>query len=224
MSFPGSLNLFKNIFTRYLPQAAVDAADATGIFIDILVIGRISCLVITMEGNGVRTLARRGDKYFWHGHYSLDFLTNGYESAFDVDGATFHSVSWYMWYMRAKMWRPNSDLAVLIREAKDQEEAKQLSRRCASAAPSLITAWMAVRLKIMARAVLRKFECSEELSSMLVSTGQDRLLYASKFDGVFGIGFTMVDAANREDEWGRNYLGDMLMLVRARLNERGTGG
>lgn len=177
-----------------------------------------------MEGNRVRTVARRGDKYFWHGHYSLDFLTNGYESAFDVDGVTFHSVSWYMWYMRAKMWRPNSDLAVLIREAGDQEKAKQLSRRCVSAAPLLMSAWMAARLKIMARGVMRKFECSEELSKMLVSTGQDRLLYASSFDGFWGIGFTMNDAVNREDEWGRNYLGEMLMLVRARLNERRTGG
>ena len=36
----------------------------------------------------------------------------------------------------------------------------------------------------------------------------------------------MVDAVNRgvTTMKGRNYLGDMLMLVRARLNERGTGG
>ena len=180
-------------------------------------------MITTMERNTVKRPVRKGDKYFWQGHYSLDFLTNGYESAFDVDGVVFHSVSWYMWYMRAKMWRPNSDLAVLIREAQDQETAKQLSRRCASAASSLMSAWMAVRVKIMARAVLRKFECSERLSSMLVFTGQDRLLYASKHDGFWGIGFTMKDAAHREDEWGRNYLGDMLMLVRVRLNERGIG-
>lgn len=164
---------------------------------------------------------RRGDKYFWHGHNSLDALTNGYESAFDMEGMTFDSVAWYMWYMRAKAWRPNSDLAGLIREAKDQDTAKQLSRRCPSAAPSLVSVWMKARLKIMARAVMRKFECSDKLSLLLMSTGQDRLLYASRFDAFYGIGFTMKEAPERMDEWGRNYLGEMLMLVRTRLYERG---
>ena len=163
---------------------------------------------------------RRGDKYFWAGHNSLDGFTNGHESAFEMDGVTFHSVSWYMWYMRAKAWRPHGNLAGSIREAKDQETAKQLSRRCSSAAPPLLVAWNAARLKIMARAVLRKFECSEELSTLLLSTGEDRLLYASRFDAFYGIGFTMKEAPDRMDEWGRNYLGEMLMLVRKRLGER----
>ncbi len=163
---------------------------------------------------------KRGDKYFWPGHNSLDFLTNVHESVFDVDGVTFKSVSWYMWYMRARAWRPSSDLAVLIREADSQDKAKQLSRRCTSSAPSLSSAWMAARLKIMARAVMRKFECSEELSGRLMETGEDRLLYASRFDAFYGIGFTMKDAPDRTDEWGRNYLGEMLMLVRKRLIER----
>ena len=121
------------------------------------------------------------------------------------------------------MWRPNGDLAVLIREAKDQEAAKALSRRCASVATSLMSLWKDSRLRIMARAVMRKFESSEKLRRMLACTGQDRLLYAAQFDPVFGIGFMMKDAANREEEWGRNYLGEMLMLVRKRLNERGMG-
>lgn len=164
---------------------------------------------------------KRGDKYFWSGHDSLDFLTNGYESAFEVEGATFRSVSWYMWYVRARMWRPNTDLAGLIREASDQETAKQLSRRCTSAAPSLSCAWTEARLRLMGRAVLRKFECSEGLSRRLVSTGGDRLLYASQYDAYYGIGFMMKEAPDRTEEWGHNYLGEMLMIVRQRLSRRG---
>ena len=165
---------------------------------------------------------RRGDRYFWQGHNSLNALTNGYECSFEIDGIVFRSVAWYMWYMRAKAWRPNSDLACLIRDAKDQETAKQMSRKCSSAAPTLMTAWTAVRLKIMARAVLRKFACSEELRGLLLSTGRDRLLYSSKFDAFYGIGFTMKEAPDRMDEWGQNYLGEMLMVVRKRLSEGGT--
>lgn len=77
-------------------------------------------------------------------------------------------------------------------------------------------------MKIMAKAVMRKFECSDELGRNLVSTGEGRLLYAAKWDAYYGIGFMMRDAVDRREEWGKNYLGEMLMLVRKRLNERGV--
>ena len=170
-----------------------------------------------------RTRPRSWEKYFWPGHSRLDFLTNAYESKFDVDGATFRSVEWYMWYARAKAWTPRTDLAVLIREAGTKETAKQLSRRCTSAAPGAEGNWLLDRrLKTMAKAVLRKFECSPELSRLLVSTGESQLLYACRYDACYGIGFTMKAAGARRDEWGKNYLGVMLMLVRKRLVERGV--
>ena len=76
----------------------------------------------------------------------------------------------------------------------------------------------------MARAVLRKSESSEDLSRRLLLTGQDRLLYASRYDAYYGIGFTMKEAPDRVEEWGKNYMGEMLMLVRKRLSERGVDG
>jgi len=160
-------------------------------------------------------------KYFWAGHRELDFLDNGFDSPFQVEGATFRSVWWYMWYSRAKACSPNSDLAVLIREADTQEKAKQLSRRCTGAGRGVASTWASKRLKVMARAVLSKFDCSQELGSRLLATGEDRLVYASKFDGFYGIGFTMKEAMHRRDEWGKNHLGEILMLVRRRLKERG---
>jgi ribA/ribD-fused uncharacterized protein len=165
---------------------------------------------------------RRGLKYFWQGHTRLGFLTNSHESLFDVDGMTFKSVSWYMWYMRAKVFSPQSDLAVLIREAVDQDKAKQLSRRCTSVDSEVLTMWMAMRLKVMAKAVMKKFECSVELSKWLVETGEDTLLYSSKYDGFYGIGLTMKESLGRVDEWGKNHLGEMLMLVRKRISEHGS--
>jgi predicted NAD-dependent protein-ADP-ribosyltransferase YbiA (DUF1768 family) len=96
---------------------------------------------------------KSGEGYFWEGHSTRAYMTNGYESAFVVDKMIFRSVSWYMWYIRAKMWRPNTDLAALIREAQDQNTAKQLSRRCTSASVEQSATWRAQRLKIMAKAV-----------------------------------------------------------------------
>lgn len=164
---------------------------------------------------------RATDKYFWCGHSRLGFLVNEYQSPFEIDGMKFMTVSWYMWYMRAKAWAPDTSLAVLIKEADGEEKAKQLSRRCIKGSPSAGAHWMSVRIKTMAKAVKRKFECSEELARSLVETGEDRLVYASRFDAFYGIGFTMLEGCERQDEWGRNLLGQMLMLVRTRLNERG---
>jgi ribA/ribD-fused uncharacterized protein len=164
---------------------------------------------------------KKGEKFFWPGHNELDYLTNGYESKFVIDGMEFSCVEWYMWYQRAKAWSPNTDLACLIREAKTKELAKQLSRRCTSKANGSGTDWGIVRLRVMARAILSKFECSAWLATKLLETGESRLLYAAKWDAYYGIGFMMKDAGDRRDEWGNNYLGEMLMLVRKRLKERG---
>ena len=171
-------------------------------------------------GNTGPVRPRKGDRYFWAGHKQLDYLDNSYECPFEVDGMKFGSVAWYMWYARAKLWSPNSDLAVLIREAATQGQAKQLSRRCTSTCRGTQTVWATVRLKKMAKAVLRKFECSDELRNRLMQTGEDCLLYALRFDAFYGLGFTMKEAVGRTDEWGKNYLGQMLMLVRKRLRER----
>jgi ribA/ribD-fused uncharacterized protein len=160
---------------------------------------------------------RRGDGFFWVGHNTRDYLTNEYESPFDVDGVKFASVSWYMWYRRAKMWKPEGDLAVLIREARTVSKAKQLSRRCTTAPAELRNAWLESRLKVMAKAVLRKFECSDELGRKLVETASERLVFASQYDAFHGIGMTMVQGRERRDEWGKNYLGQILELVRKRL-------
>jgi ribA/ribD-fused uncharacterized protein len=181
-----------------------------------------------MEDAGEQTVAwsggtvrpKRTDKYFWPGHNKLGFLTNEYDSAFKIDGMSFPCVSWYMWYMRAKTWAPRSDLAVLIREAKSKEEAKQLSRRCTSPGSGVETEWKDSRLKLMAKAVLKKFQCSDELGRLLMETGECRLLLASRFDAYHGIGFTMLEGCEREDEWGHNYLGKMLMVVRKRLKDK----
>jgi ribA/ribD-fused uncharacterized protein len=162
-----------------------------------------------------------GERYFWPTHSTMDFLSNGYESPFVVDGMKFRAVDWYMWYARAKMWQPETDLAVLIREAKTIEAARMLSRKCTSARLGCTDEWSSQRLKIMAKAVMRKFECSLELSSALLATGRSRLVYAAKFDAYYGIGFTMKEGGSRREEWGMNYLGEMLMLVRERLRERG---
>jgi ribA/ribD-fused uncharacterized protein len=126
--------------------------------------------------------SRKGEIFFWPGHNKYGFMANDYSSAFTVGGMTFASVEWYVWYERAKVWSPGTDLAVLIREAKTTELAKQLSRRCRQPREGIEDEWTTVRLNVMAKAVLKKFECSSYLSSELLSTGDCKLHYAAKYD------------------------------------------
>jgi ribA/ribD-fused uncharacterized protein len=207
--------MMQEAFTR-IPAPAVDAVVETST--------EDVCLdpVLSAPDESVvpaRPRFKRGEGYFWVGHHTRGYLANEYQSTFDVDGMKFLSVSWYMWYRRAQVWSPRTDLAVLIREAVDLDKAKQLSRRCTSAGPALCKAWFAVRLKVMAKAVLRKFQCSEQLARQLLETGTQTLVFASQYDAFYGIGMTMKEGQKRRDEWGKNYLGEMLMLVRQRLVE-----
>lgn len=172
-----------------------------------------------VDGKTSTSFPNKGHIYFWPGNDRYSFLDNTYHSSFDVAGKQFKSVWWYMWYARARAWRPGTELAKLIMEADSEKQAKQLSRRCTTPPAGQISTWTVDRLRIMAQAVLRKFQCSSELAEKLIWTGSDVLLYASRFDAKFGIGFTMKEGIHRPEDWGENCLGRILMIVRQRLVE-----
>jgi len=160
------------------------------------------------------------EQFFWPGHVQYSCLANAYECKFTVDEKCFMSVDHYMWYERAVAWSSGSDLAGLIREAKTVEDAKNLSRRCTAPKGGVgVEIWRNARLRLMAKAVLSKFRSSAELRRMLLGTGRSGLLYASKYDAYYGIGFRMVDALERREEWGQNYLGRILEVVRERVRD-----
>ena len=158
--------------------------------------------------------------YFWPGHERLGFMNNYYESVFDVEGVQFASVSHFVWYMEAMIGRSDSQLSSLVREAKSHEAARRLIREYQGRPMRYRARWEQKRLQVIAKGVMRKFECSDEMRTLLMETGTDRLIYASRDDPNLGIGFTMLDGHRREKEWGHNYLGQILMLVRKRFHER----
>lgn len=165
---------------------------------------------------------RSRERFFWPHHEQLGCLSNPYKFRFDMNGQIFESVSWYMWYARAKVWNRNPVVASGILNAKDEETAKRLSREVRDPTPRARRFWENHKLSIMAKAVMRKFECSAELSKVLLATGEEELIYATQYDDFHGIGLTMKDALGRRDEWGANKLGQILVIVRARLRERGV--
>jgi len=64
-----------------------------------------------------------------------------------------------------------------------------------------------------------KFSQVEECRIALLGTGDKTLAEASPVDRNWGIGFRGDEAEGKEQEWGRNLLGQALMRVRDRLKE-----
>lgn len=66
-------------------------------------------------------------------------------------------------------------------------------------------------------------EDAETLREWLLKTGDRKLVEASPFDRVWGVGFTEKNAGANRHRWGQNLLGKALMVVRTRLEEERAG-
>lgn len=68
-------------------------------------------------------------------------------------------------------------------------------------------------------------EEKESLKQKLLATGERELVEASRFDRVWGVGFSpkQLVAGKKErpprEQWGQNLLGKALMVARARIRE-----
>jgi ribA/ribD-fused uncharacterized protein len=62
-----------------------------------------------------------------------------------------------------------------------------------------------------------KFSQNPQIRDILLGTGELILVEASPSDRIWGIGFDAENAEGKEEEWGKNKLGNALMKVRERL-------
>lgn len=105
-----------------------------------------------------------------------------------------------------------TDYAEKIRLASTPRQAAELGR---SRAVPIRPDWEAVKLEVMRRAVLCKFETHAEIQEILILTDHEDLIENSPFDYYWGCG---------KDGTGQNKLGQILMetrtLLRARRSQR----
>lgn len=73
--------------------------------------------------------------------------------------------------------------------------------------------------EIAERANYLKFSQIEECRNALRATDGKLLAEASPIDRNWGVGFAGDEAGSKEEEWGRNMLGQALMRVRDRLKD-----
>lgn len=144
-------------------------------------------------------------------------LSQWYESAFVIDGITYPTAEHYMMAEKARLFRDENTLQMIL-SAWHPGEAKKLGRRVAGFDESV---WAAHRFDIVVRANLAKFSQHPPLRRYLLGTGERVLVEASPVDPIWGIGMAETDAdAQNPNLWrGLNLLGFALMQVRECLRQ-----
>ena len=143
------------------------------------------------------------------------FLSNWYQSDFEIDGIRFTSMEQYMMFKKAICFN-DENIAKQILSNNDVAKIKELGRLVSGYDDHI---WNGVRQIIIYEGLLAKFSQNENLMSMLFETGDATLVECAVKDRIWGIGISMTDS-NRfiPSEWqGQNLLGYALMLVRDRL-------
>ncbi len=143
------------------------------------------------------------------------FLSNWYESEFQIDGRTFSSIEQYMMYKKAAVFH-DEEHAQEVLNLTDARAIKEVGRKVRNYND---TVWNGIRQIIVYEGLMAKFSQSKELQKQLLDTGDAVLAECNPGDPVWGIAMDR-DNPDREymDRWkGTNYLGFLLMMVRDKL-------
>ncbi|HEY0637411.1 MAG TPA: NADAR family protein [Pseudonocardiaceae bacterium] len=143
------------------------------------------------------------------------FLSQWWRSEFTVDGVRYGSAEQFMMAGKARLFRDDETLALLL-AADDPREVKALGRRVRGFDEAT---WAAGRFDLVVRGNVAKFAADDTLRDYLLGTGDQVIVEASPEDRVWGIGLTAADErAATPSRWrGENLLGFALMEARARL-------
>lgn len=139
--------------------------------------------------------------WFYSKTPSYEWLSNFYECRFSLDDFRWSSVEHY--YQAQKY--AGTPTAVEIRRAESADRARKLGQN-RSLTPR--ANWDMVKLEVMRRAVEAKFTQNHILGERLVETGDEELIHESNTDRFWG---------RTRDGLGDNWLGEILMQVRAKL-------
>lgn len=152
--------------------------------------------------------------FFYNQNVLHGYMSNFYKSDFvDDDGNRFCCSEQYLMYMKAKTFEPNNTFLLnKILAETSPDKIKQYGRMVKN---YVDVVWNDIRYGVMVDGLRLKFSQNQQLKQLLISTGDKMLYEASKYDKIWGIGFSPQDAINTNRElFGRNLLGQSLMQVR----------
>jgi len=141
-------------------------------------------------------------------------FSNWYHSPFKKDGVIYQNTEQYMMYKKALLMGDDVIALKILRNG-DPKECKSLGRNVKNWDENK---WVANREQIMYDGCMAKFSDSENetIKQELLSTYPKKLVEASPYDKIWGIGLSVTDErAKNEKEWkGLNLLGKTLDKVR----------
>lgn len=129
---------------------------------------------------------------------------------------TFHSSEQLFMFLKAMCMRDEKQ-AVAIYDSNTPNKAKKMGREISPYEPDL---WEGCGFSCMMQALLVKFQQHREAGRLLISTGEDILVEAAPSDKKWGVGINMEMVRAGKCWKGDNLLGEALMLVRERLNNK----
>ena len=147
-----------------------------------------------------------------HTSKATGFLSNWFESKFDLDGIHFVSVEQAMMYKKAILMG-DERVAQHVLTTSDPKKIKQYGRSVKNWNQEL---WESNKIRIVTEALTAKFSQNLELQEKLLATRNAWLVEAAHYDTVWGNGLSAnhPDATKPENWPGLNLLGQCLMRVR----------
>lgn len=150
--------------------------------------------------------------FFWGSIFS-----NWAKCTFIHEGLTYTSAEQTMMAAKAKLFGDVGSYYDII-NTDNPEEQKAIGKTIIGYDDAK---WAAVRYRVVADAIYSKFSQNKEFSTILLETGNKKIVEASPYDKIWGIGMHASDPdILDESKWkGENLLGKALMEVRDRLRK-----
>lgn len=154
---------------------------------------------------------------FYHEDEEHGCFSNWYPCKFAVDGVTYNSSEQYMMAQKVLLFG-RKDLAVQIMATDDPHTEKHIAGQHFPEYDDAL--WGAKCYETVKKGVKAKFEQNPELKQELLATGNALLCECAPHDKKWGIGIGLDNPDYQHpDRWrGKNYLGFILMEVRAELS------
>jgi len=152
------------------------------------------------------------DKYVF---FYNDEFSQWHRAPMLIDGIRYNCAEQYMMHQKALLF-DDTEIAGLIMSADFAAVQKKLGRAVKGFHQ---TKWDRYCLSIVYKGNLAKFSQNPELRKLILSFGDRVFVEASKFDSVWGVGFSEYDdeILNPENWRGTNLLGTVLTMVRNEL-------
>jgi ribA/ribD-fused uncharacterized protein len=148
--------------------------------------------------------------FFWSG-----WPSQWYPADFAIDGVEYGCAEQFMMAEKARLFGDKEALHAILRTDSPVEQ-KALGRTVRDFDEAR---WTGACREVVYRGNIAKFSQNPDLLELLLVTGDKTLVEASPKDRIWGIGLAADDprAMNRSAWRGKNWLGEVLMRVRAEL-------